>query len=58
MTSRNLDEKVNENETLLDYIQNSFKCFYDDDITRDELEAMTDEEFNMLVEELDYLWSK
>lgn len=57
-TVHDLDAKVNDEETLLEFIQNSFKEFYGDEITRADLENMTDCELNMVVEELDYLWEK
>ena len=56
--TEDLDLKVNDTETLLEYIQNSFRNLYGDEVTRDDLEAMTNDELNMVINELDYLWTK
>lgn len=53
-----LDKKVNENETLRDFIKNSYKYFYETELTDKEIEAHTKESLKGLVEHLDYLWTK
>lgn len=57
-TYKNLDDEVNEEETLLQFIQNSCLEFYDEYVNRDTLESLTCEELNELINELDYLWGK
>lgn len=57
-TKNDLDKKVNEDETLLQFIQNSHKEFYDTSITREEVEQLSVEDLNGLIEHLDDLWTK
>lgn len=53
-----LDEKVNEEETLRDFIKNSFKYFYEDEITDGELDSLNEINLSNLADHLDYLWTK
>lgn len=57
-TSKDLDNMVNEEETLLQFIQNSSLEFYGLKPSREYLESYSDEELNSLINELDYLWTK
>ncbi|MGJ0848166.1 hypothetical protein ACR77J_15860 [Tissierella praeacuta] len=53
-----LDKKVNEEETLRDFIKNSYKYFYEEELTDEKIESQTEESLKELVEHLDYLWTK
>ena len=57
-TSKDLDNMINEEETLLQFIQNSSLEFYGLKPSREYLESYSDKELNSLINELDYLWSK
>lgn len=51
----NLDVMVNEEETLREFIRNTENEF---DLVEEDLESMSDEEFEEYVEFLDDLWNK
>jgi len=54
-TSEDMNTKVNENETLLQFIRNSEKEFGLNVVC---LGSMTDKEFNNYIDFLDDLWCK
>ena len=54
-TSEDMHTKVNENETLLQFIRNTEKEF---NLNVANLGAMTDNEFNDYIDFLDELWGK
>jgi len=54
-TSEDMHTKVNENETLLQFIRNSEKEF---GMNVANLGAMTDKEFNEYINFLDEMWCK
>jgi len=54
-TSEDMHTKVNENETLLQFIRNTENEF---NLNVADLGAMTDNEFNDYIDFLDELWCK
>ena len=57
-TREDLDTQINSDETLSQYIINSTLHFYNEVATREELDVLSDEEVNDLVEHFDMLWDK
>lgn len=53
-----LDKKVNENETLRDFIKNSYKEFYKDELTDNYIDSLDEIKLSVLVDHLDDLWLK
>lgn len=54
----NLDKKVNEGETLREFIKKSIWLFYEYDISDEEIDSWSEEQLVEKVEFLDYLWEK
>lgn len=52
---KNLDKKVNESETLREFISNSEKEF---NMTQADIDNMADLDLQVYVDFLDYLWEK
>ena len=57
-TISQLDTKVNSEETLRDFIKNSYKEFYETEILDKELDLMDEISLTDLADHLDYLWTK
>ena len=57
-TKKDLDKKVNEHETLFQFIQNSSEEFDGITLTRKDVEELSDEELNTIVDYFDSLWDK
>lgn len=53
-----LNKKVNEEETLRDFVKNSYKKFYEDELTDEYINALDEIRLSELVDHLDYLWTK
>ncbi|NBI05783.1 DUF3797 domain-containing protein [Senegalia massiliensis] len=53
-----LDKKVNEDETLRDFIKNSQKDFYNQELSDKQINSLDEIELTELVDHLDYLWGK
>lgn len=53
-----LDKKVNEEETLRDFIKNSHKHFYKRELSDKDINEMDEVTLTDLVDHLDYLWTK
>ncbi len=53
-----LDEKVNEDETLRDFIKISHKEFYETELTDEYIGSLDEIKLSTLVDHLDYLWLK
>ncbi len=53
-----LDKKVNQEETLRDFIKNSYKDFYEDELTDEYIDRLAEVKLTELVDHLDYLWTK
>lgn len=59
LDKRICDVEGGENtETYREYIKSSYKEFYEEDITDEQLNKMSVDELKKLLEHLDYLWTK
>lgn len=54
----NLDKKVNEDETLREFIKNSYKEFYEVELCDEIIDSWSEAQLVAEVEHLDYLWTK
>ncbi|MCR2045505.1 DUF3797 domain-containing protein [Anaerosalibacter massiliensis] len=53
-----LDKKVNEDETLRDFIKTSHKEFYETELTDEYIDSLDEIKLSILVDYLDDLWLK
>lgn len=53
-----LDEKINEDETLRDFIKNSHEEFYENKLTDEYIDSLDEISLTELIDHLDYLWLK
>lgn len=53
-----LDLKVNEGETLREFIKNSYREFYEVELTDKRINGLDEINLTELVDHLDYLWDK